>query len=66
MLRSRGITGVIPERAEQMARRHNKGSNRGRAVSYDIDDCKNRNRVLTPTWSCGRRCTATVFVVPGV
>jgi transposase len=45
MLRSRGITAVIPEPADQIAHRNNKGPRGGRPVSYDIDDYKNRNVV---------------------
>jgi len=44
-LRSRGITAVIPEPADQIAHRKNKGRRGGRPVSYDIEDYKNRNVV---------------------
>lgn len=42
-LRSRGITAVIPEPADQIGHRRNKGSRGGRPVSYDSEDYKNRN-----------------------
>ena len=42
-LRSRGITAVIPEPADQVSHRKNKGSRGGRPVGYDIEDYKNRN-----------------------
>lgn len=45
LLRSRGIVAVIPEPADQIGHRKNKGSRGGRPVSYDIEDYKNRNVV---------------------
>ena len=42
-LRSRSITAVIPEPDDQARHRKNKGSNGGRAVSYDAQDYKQRN-----------------------
>lgn len=45
LLRSRGITAVIPEPADQIGHRKNKGSRGGRPVSYDVEDYKNRNVV---------------------
>lgn len=45
LLRSRGITAVIPEPADQIGHRKNKGSRGGRPISYDIEDYKNRNVV---------------------
>jgi transposase len=45
LLRSRGITAVIPEPADQIGHRKNKGSRGGRPVGYDIEDYKNRNVV---------------------
>ncbi len=44
-LRSRGITAVIPEPADQIGHRKNKGSRGGRPVSFDASDYKNRNVV---------------------
>jgi transposase len=45
LLRSRGIVAVIPEPADQVGHRANKGSRGGRPVGYDIEDYKNRNVV---------------------
>ncbi len=45
LLRSRGITAVIPEPADQFAHRKNRGSRGGRPVGYDVEDYKNRNVV---------------------
>ncbi len=45
LLRARGITAVIPERADQIANRQRKGSAGGRPVSYDSEQYKNRNVV---------------------
>ena len=42
-LRSRGITAVIPEPADQAGHRAKRGSNGGRPVSYDAQDYKQRN-----------------------
>lgn len=44
-LRARGIKTVIPEPADQIGHRKNKGSRGGRPVSYDIEDYKSRNVV---------------------
>ena len=44
-LRSRGITAVIAEPADQIGHRKNKGSRGGRPVNFDADDYKNRNVV---------------------
>ncbi len=44
-LRSRGITAVIPEPADQLRHRRNKGSRGGRPVGFDAGDYKNRNVV---------------------
>lgn len=44
-LRSRGIKAVIPEPADQIGHRKNKGSRGGRPVGYDVEDYKNRNVV---------------------
>ena len=44
-LRSRGITAVIPEPADQIGHRTNKGSRGGRPVNFDAEDYKNRNVV---------------------
>jgi len=45
LLRSRGITAVIPEPADQVANRKRKGAAGGRPVSYDVEDYKGRNVV---------------------
>jgi putative transposase len=44
-LRARGIKAVIPEPADQVGHRKNKGSAGGRPVSYDTAEYKNRNVV---------------------
>ena len=44
-LRSRGITAVIPEPADQVRHRKNRGSRGGRPVSYDREDYKGRNTI---------------------
>ncbi len=44
-LRSRGITTVIPERADQIGHRLNRGSGGGRPVDFDADAYKGRNVV---------------------
>lgn len=44
-LRTRGITAVIPERADQIANRARKGSAGGRPVNFDAAAYKNRNVV---------------------
>ncbi len=43
MLRSRGIAAVIPEPADQIGHRKNRGSRGGRPVRFDAEDYKNRN-----------------------
>ena len=43
LLRERGITTVIPERADQQGHRLRRGSAGGRPVSYDTDRYKDRN-----------------------
>lgn len=43
LLRSRGITAVIPEPADQAGHRRRKGSRGGRPVSYDTADYRHRN-----------------------
>jgi transposase len=45
LLRSRGITAVIPEPADQAGHRRRRGSRGGRPVSYDAQDYKQRNVV---------------------
>ena len=45
LLRSRRIAAVIPEHADQVGHRKNRGSHGGRPVGYDIEDYKNRNVV---------------------
>ena len=45
LLRSRGITAVIPEPADQAGHRKRKGSSGGRPVSYDVQDLKQRSVV---------------------
>ncbi len=42
-LRSRGITVVIPERADQIRNRQRRGAAGGRPVNFDTDAYKNRN-----------------------
>ena len=42
-LRARGITAVIPEPADQVGRRAQRGSRGGRPVSCDAQDYKQRN-----------------------
>ncbi|ROR34105.1 transposase, partial [Kitasatospora cineracea] len=44
-LRRRGITAVIPEKADQAANRKRKGSAGGRPVTFDPDRYKRRNHV---------------------
>jgi transposase len=44
-LRARGITAVIPEQADQIGHRKNRGSHGGRPVDFDAADYKNRNVV---------------------
>ena len=44
LLRSRRIAAVIPERADQVGHRKNRGSHGGRPVGYDIEDYKNRRQ----------------------
>ena len=43
LLRKRGITAVIPERADQQGHRQRRGSAGGRPVSYDHERYKDRN-----------------------
>jgi transposase len=45
LLRSRGITAVIPEPADQIANRKRKGAAGGRPVVLDVEDYKGRNVV---------------------
>jgi transposase len=42
-LRSRGITAVIPEPADQAGHRKKRGSRGGRPVNFDAEDYKQRN-----------------------
>jgi putative transposase len=44
-LRSRGITAVIPEPADQIGHRKNRGSRGGRPVTFDADRYRGRNVV---------------------
>lgn len=44
-LRQRGITTVIPERADQIGHRQRRGSTGGRPVTFDTETYKNRNAV---------------------
>jgi transposase len=44
-LRRRGITAVIPEKADQQANRKRKGPKGGRPVGYDAERYKQRNTV---------------------
>lgn len=45
MLRSRGIIAVLPERADQIGHRKNRGSRGGRPIIDDVEDYKNHNVV---------------------
>jgi putative transposase len=45
LLRTRGITAVIPEPADQAGHRRRKGSRGGRPVAYDTVDYRQRNVV---------------------
>ena len=45
LLRSRSITAVIPEPADQIGHRQNRGSCGGRPVDFDSEDYKGRNVV---------------------
>ena len=45
MLRSRGITAVIPEPKDQIGHRARRGSRGGRPVGFDVEDYKHRNVV---------------------
>jgi len=45
MLQARGITVVIPEKSDAIARRQAKGSAGGRPLDFDVEDYKNRNVV---------------------
>jgi transposase len=45
LLRSRRITAVIPEPADQAGHRRRRGSRGGRPISYDTQDYKHRNVV---------------------
>jgi len=45
MLQSRGITVVIPEKSDEIARRKAKGCAGGRPPDFDTEDYKNRNVV---------------------
>ncbi len=45
LLQARGVTVVIPEKADAIARRKAKGSAGGRPLDFDAEDYKNRNVV---------------------
>lgn len=45
LLRGRGIEAVIPERADQIGHRKNRGRRGGRPVGYDVEDYRGRNVV---------------------
>ena len=45
LLQARGITVVIPEKSDAIARRKAKGSAGGRPLDFDAEDYKNRNVV---------------------
>ena len=45
LLQARGITVVIPEKSDAIARRQAKGSAGGRPLGFDAEDYKNRNVV---------------------
>jgi len=51
LLRERGITVVIPERADQQGHRTRRGSQGGRPVTYDRERYKDRNVTNGPTSS---------------
>lgn len=44
-LRRRGIRATMPERADQIANRHRRGTHGGRRPAFDRDLCKGRNVV---------------------
>ncbi len=52
-LRSRGITAVIPEPADQIGHRKNRGSRGGRPVDFDAEDYKGRNVIVSLASSMG-------------
>lgn len=45
LLQARGITVVIPEKSDAIARRKDKGSGGGRPLEFDANDYKSRNVV---------------------
>ena len=45
LLQARGVTVVIPEKADAIARRKAKGSAGGRPLDFDAEDYRNRNVV---------------------
>ena len=45
LLQTRGVTVVIPEKSDAIARRKAKGSAGGRPLDFDTEDYKNRNVV---------------------
>ena len=51
LLRARGITAVIPERADQQGHRLRRGALGGRPVGYDIERYKDRTSSNGPTSS---------------
>ncbi len=44
-MQARGITVVIPQKSDAIARRKAKGSAGGRPLDFDVEDYKNRNVV---------------------
>jgi hypothetical protein len=51
-LRLRGITAVVPEPADQIGHRKNRGSHGGRPVDFDAEDYKGRNVVERAFETC--------------
>ncbi len=45
LLQGRGVIVVIPEKADAISRRKDKGSRGGRPLDFDAEDYKNRNVV---------------------
>jgi transposase len=60
-LRKRGITVVIPEKADQAANRTRKGSRGGRPVTHDAERYKKRNAVETCKPGCCHNCCCSAL-----